>query len=107
LDKIVVFRALDKIDLKKIIDLNLESLRLRLESQNYALKFSPKIKELILKKGFDPAFGARPLRRAISDLIEDPLSEEMLAGKIKKGDTVNINASKDKMIFKVKPSKNS
>ncbi len=105
LDKIVVFRALDKTDLKKIIDMNLESLRERMAGQNYTLKFSPKIKELILKKGFDPAFGARPLRRAISDLIEDPLSEEMLAGKIKKGDTVNISLSKDKIIFKTKPTK--
>ncbi len=104
LDKIIVFRALDKTDLKKIIDLNLEALSKRLANQGYVLKFGPKIKELILEKGFDPAFGARPLRRAISDLIEDPLSEEMLSGRVKKGDSVNIDAVKDKVEFRPKKS---
>jgi ATP-dependent Clp protease ATP-binding subunit ClpC len=102
LDKIIVFRPLDKNDLRKIIDLNLENLRDRLAHQNYTLQFSPKIKEIILKKGYEPAFGARPLRRAIADLIEDPLSEEILAGKIKKGDTVIIEPRHDQVVFRVK-----
>ena len=102
LDKIIVFRSLGKTDLKKIIDLNLESLRQRLANQGYDLKFNSKIKDLILKKGFDPAFGARPLRRAIADLIEDPLSEQILAGKINKGDLIFVQFLGSKVIFKVK-----
>lgn len=101
LDKIIVFRALDKADIAKITDLQLNELKKRLAPQGFNLEFSPKVKAQISKKGFDPQYGARPIRRTISDLIEDPLSEEILAGKIKRGDTVLVRATKDKIAFKI------
>ena len=102
LDKIVVFRALNKADLGKIVDLNLDQLRNRLQPQGFDLRFEPAVRKLIMEKGYDPQFGARPIRRAISDLIEDPLSEEILAGKINRGDIVLVKSSKDKITFVVK-----
>jgi len=105
LDKIIVFRALNKTDLGKIVDLNLEQLRVRLAPQGFALKFAKNVRKLISQKGYDPQFGARPIRRAISDLIEDPLSEEILTEKIKRGDKVLVKTIKDKISFSIKSSK--
>ena len=102
LDKIIVFRALDKKGIQKIIDLNLGALGERLKTQGYELKFSAKIKDLIAKKGFDPQYGARPIRRAIADLIENPLSEAILSGKIKNQDVVLVKLNKDKVVFEKK-----
>lgn len=100
LDKIIVFRALNREDLAKIIDLNLKNLAGRLKNQGYELSFSPQVKKLVAKFGYEPEYGARPVRRAVSDLIEDPLSEEILGGKIKKGDRVVLQVVKNKVVFK-------
>ncbi len=99
LDKIVVFKALDKTAIAKIIDLNLKELTKRLSIQGYILEYSPKIKNLILKKGFDPQFGARPIRRTIADLIEDPLSEQILSGKIQKDQKIIAKVIDNKVVF--------
>jgi len=99
LDKIIVFRALTKESILKIIDLNLEEIKKRLILQGFNLFFSPKVKELIAKKGYDPQYGARPIRRAIADLLEDPLSEEILAGRIKKGEQIKVNSRQNKIVF--------
>lgn len=100
LDKVIVFRALSKTDLKKIIDLNLENLKTRLSASGFKLEFSPSIHRLIMEKGYDPNYGARPIRRAISDLIEDPLSEEILSEKIKKESQINISVKNEKISIK-------
>ncbi len=99
LDKIIIFHALSKNEIGKIIDLNLEELRKRLESQGYNLSFLQKVKETIAKFGYNPEYGARPIRRAISDLIEDPLSEAILAGTIKKNEVLNITFDQNKIVF--------
>ncbi|MBM2820847.1 MAG: ATPase domain protein, partial [Candidatus Berkelbacteria bacterium] len=104
LDKIIVFKPLSKNHIARIVDLNLNILSKRLLEQGLAVKFGPKIKDLIIKKGFDPLYGARPIKRAIADLIEDPLSEEILTGKINKGDHILMLRSSDTIVFKLKKS---
>jgi len=99
LDKIIVFRPLSKKDINKIVDLNLEMLSKRLSLEGYQLSFTEEINALISKKGYEPQYGARPIRRAIADLIENPLSEEILAGKVKKGGKVLAALKNHKVRF--------
>jgi ATP-dependent Clp protease ATP-binding subunit ClpC len=80
LDDIIVFRSLIKEDLKKIIDIELAKVRKRLKDKNLALELTDEAKDLIIEKGTSLEFGARPLRRAIENLLEDPLAEDLLRG---------------------------
>ncbi|MGA2667211.1 MAG: ATP-dependent Clp protease ATP-binding subunit [Patescibacteria group bacterium] len=102
LDNIIVFRPLDQSDITKIINLNLKQLAERLQPLGFKLEFDRRIDKLIMEKGYDPNYGARPVRRAISDLIEDPLSEAILANAIKKGDKVKFFVKDHHIIFSVK-----
>jgi len=95
IDNIVIFRPLNKKDLLKIIDMNLAKLSERLAGLGFKVHFESKVRDLILKEGFDPNFGARPIRRAISELIEDPLSQEILSGKVKKNEKVAVRVKKN------------
>jgi len=95
LDELVVFRQLNKEDLMQIIDILLRDLYGRLESQKIEFEISQDAKELILENGYDPKLGARPLKRAIQRLLENPLSEELLAGHINKNEKLVITANKE------------
>lgn len=97
LDKIVVFKPLEKRDLRKIIAIGLENLARRIREQNFEVIFSDQVVELVLKKGYEPQYGARPIRRAIAELIADPLSEKILAGEFKSGSKIIVTVSKDKI----------
>ncbi|MBO4288707.1 MAG: ATP-dependent Clp protease ATP-binding subunit [Lachnospiraceae bacterium] len=100
IDEIQVFRSLTNEDLKKILDNQLRDLSRRLEaSMEIDLKVTAKAKELILKKGYDPKYGARPLKRAIQTMVEDPLSMEVLDGRLKAGDTARVGAKDGKLTF--------
>ena len=90
-DKTIVFHPLTREDLRSIVDLQIGRLHPRLQEQQLDIDVTDAAKELILEKGYDPEFGARPLRRAIVDLIEDPLSERLLSGDIMPGDTLRID----------------
>jgi ATP-dependent Clp protease ATP-binding subunit ClpC len=92
LDDIIVFRSLNDEDLKAIVDIELDKLRKRLREKNLKLELTDEAKELIIKRGSNKEFGARPLRRSIENLLEDPLSEEMLRGGF---------AGKDRILVKV------
>ena len=72
----------------------------RLGEREFEIKMTPEAKEVIVERGFDPAFGARPLRRIIRQLIEDPLSEEVLAGKFKPGDLILMDKKNGDLVFK-------
>lgn len=98
IDHVVVFRALAPADIEKIIDLQLKDLARRLEAKEVTLKFAAGIKKVLLKEGYDADNGARPLRRAIQTLIEDPLASEMIDGHIHPGDTVKVSLDKDDKI---------
>ena len=90
-------------EVKKIVGILLKDLTLRCKDQmGIELKVRDSVKELIAKEGFDPKYGARPLRRAIQNKIEDAMAEEILEGRIKQGDKVIIGVSKEKIKFMVK-----
>lgn len=99
LDDIIVFHSLDKGQLKEIVSLMLKNLIKRLAEQEVEVMVTENVKELIIKEGYNPAFGARPLRRAIQQHIEDRLSEEMLKQTFKKGNKVVVDARDGEVII--------
>ena len=99
-DEIIVFHALEDEHLRKIVPLMLENAIKRLAQKDIHLTISDAAKDFMVKEGFDPVYGARPLRRAIQRAVEDNLSEEILAGRIKVGDKVLIDVENDKLVFK-------
>jgi ATP-dependent Clp protease ATP-binding subunit ClpA len=99
IDEIIVFRSLNRDDLHRIVDIQLARIIKRLEQQDITLKVQADAKDLILRGGYDPSFGARPLKRALQHLLLDPLSEEILSGKILPGQTLSVNAEKGRLTF--------
>jgi ATP-dependent Clp protease ATP-binding subunit ClpC len=98
-DEIIVFHQLEEDHILKIVDLMLAELSERVKDLQISLEVTGEAKQLIAKEGFDPMYGARPLRRAIQNMIEDRLSEEMLSGKVKEGDTVMVDAKDGKIVL--------
>ncbi len=92
IDETIVFHALDQKHIKEIVGLMLKDLSKRLEESELTLEVTDKAKELLAKEGFDPEYGARPLRRAIQKLVEDNLAEELLKGNFKAGDVILVDA---------------
>ena len=99
-DKIIVFKALTREELKQIVDIQLRRLGPRLEEHELKLEVSEEAKVFIAEEGYDPNFGARPLRRAIQRLIEDPLSEGVLSGEFQPGDVVVADVEDDEIILR-------
>ena len=99
IDEIVVFHALSRAQLKEIIEIQLERLRKLLSDRRITIELSDAAKELIVSEGYDPAFGARPLKRVIQHRIADPLALEILQGKIQEGDHVLVDAMGDELTF--------
>ena len=100
-DEIVIFRALNRETIFNILDIQLDLLRKRLEDRKLRLEVSPKAKELLADKGFDPVYGARPLKRTIQQEIQNPLALRLLEGSYKEGDTVRVEVDKDRnLVFK-------
>ncbi|MCO6459072.1 MAG: ATP-dependent Clp protease ATP-binding subunit [Pirellulaceae bacterium] len=95
LDDIIVFRHLNNDDLKHVIDMELAKVRHRLEERGFALELTDAAKEFLIKKGANLDYGARPLRRAIENFVEDPLSEELLRGEFQGKDKIVVDAFKD------------
>src|SRR5437868_2794596 len=89
-DDIIVFRSLNKPDMKNIIDIELGKVVKRLKEKNLILVLTEEAKDLLIDKGYSPEFGARPLRRSIEHLLEDPLAEELLKGSFQGKDTITV-----------------
>jgi ATP-dependent Clp protease ATP-binding subunit ClpC len=100
LDEIIYFRSLEKQDIIKILDVEIEKLLPRIESLGYKVKISQDLKGKIAEQGFDPKFGARPLKRMLQKYIEDTLADLMAQGKISEGDSITLSydASKEETI---------
>ena len=92
LDDLVVFRMLEKIHLQEIVDLEVSKLIERLAEKDVKLELDASARDLLISKGYDPEYGARPMRRAVERLLEDPLSEYLLAGEFTAGDTIAAKA---------------
>ena len=105
IDDTIVFRALNKDDMKKIVTLMTKSLVKRAKDQlDITLNIRDSVKKYIVEKAYDPKYGARPLRRMIQDKIEDMLAEEILAGSIKNGDVVDVGMKKNEVCCTVRTS---
>lgn len=102
IDEIIVFKPLLKKDIKQIVDLMINSLNKRLIDRNIRVELTEEAKELLIKLGYDPVYGARPMRRAVQKYIETPLSEKILKREIKEGNTVVISAQGEEFTFEVK-----
>ncbi|WP_211143685.1 ATP-dependent Clp protease ATP-binding subunit [Clostridium aciditolerans] len=99
IDDIIVFHQLQEEDLKQIVRLMLDTVSERLKEQEIDINFTVESEELLAKEGFDLTYGARPLRRAITKIVEDKLSEEMLKGSVKKGDKVVVSVKDGQLEF--------
>ena len=100
IDEIIVFHKLNDEDVKKIIDIMINQLEKRLNAQNITLDVDNKVKDLIAKKGVDRNYGARPLKRAIQNMLEDKIAEEMLDGIVKQGKKNIATVEDDKIVIK-------
>ncbi|MCR9296411.1 MAG: AAA family ATPase, partial [bacterium] len=95
LDDTIIFRHLTKEDLKKVIDFELSKVRQRLLERGYELELTDESKEFLIEKGANLDYGARPLRRALEQRIEDPLAEDILRGKFEGVNTIVVDVAKD------------
>ena len=104
-DEIIIFDRLNEEELKKIVEIQLHRLTKRLEQQKITLELSDAAEVLVAREGYDPVYGARPLKRAIQKLILDPLSLDILEGKVHEGQTIRVDAKNGAMEFT--PARNS
>ena len=98
-DELIVFHPLDEENILRIAELMVGSVAQRLKERGIALSWDDNVLQYLAKEGFDPTYGARPLRRAIQRMVEDDLSEEILSGRIKLGDTVRMGLAEDHLTF--------
>ncbi|GAG03421.1 unnamed protein product, partial [marine sediment metagenome] len=99
IDEVIVFHMLSKQDLKKIVDIQLNYLRARMNARKIEIEFTDNARQQIMDEGYDPAFGARPLKRTIQQRLENPLAAELLSGKFADGDTIKIDGDAHKFTF--------
>ncbi|HWP93379.1 MAG TPA: ATP-dependent chaperone ClpB [Thermodesulfobacteriota bacterium] len=104
-DEIIIFRSLSIERLKEIVGIQIEYLRKRLSEKKIELELKEEAKELLAEKGYDPVYGARPLKRTIQRLIENPLATKILQGEFKEGDTVLVDVDKNKEFVFTKKQK--
>jgi len=102
LDDLIVFHTLGKPELLTIVDLEIKKVVARIKIKEITIILDDKAKELLIEKGYDPAYGARPMRRAVERYLEDPMAEEILRGNLKAGDTAEVSSDKGKLTFKAK-----
>ncbi len=102
-DDVVMFNSLEKSHINQIIDIELKGFYQRIETLKYKLYIAPEAKDFIADKGFDPQFGARPLKRAIQKYLEDEIAEVIIGSDITEGDTISVdlNETKDKIVAKI------
>jgi ATP-dependent Clp protease ATP-binding subunit ClpC len=101
LDDIIVFHQFERNDLVKIVDLEVAKVIERVRAKDIKIQLDTTAVEFLIDKGYDPTYGARPMRRAVEKYLEDPLAEELLRGNIKQGDTLEVHAAGEQLAFKV------
>jgi ATP-dependent Clp protease ATP-binding subunit ClpB len=101
IDETVIFKRLGMAEIGKIVDIQLRRLISRLAERKITLTLTPQAKELLANRGYDPIFGARPLKRTIQTELENPLARTIIAGRIKEGDVVLADVGKDALVFRL------
>jgi ATP-dependent Clp protease ATP-binding subunit ClpB len=99
IDETVVFHALGREHLRRIVDIQVDALRARLAERDMTIRFTDEALDWLAKVGFDPVYGARPLKRAIQQHVENALARDILAGKLGDGDTIEVAVSGDGLAF--------
>jgi ATP-dependent Clp protease ATP-binding subunit ClpC len=99
-DEVIVFRQLGKEEMRKIVDIQIQDIQERLAERKLTLVLSESARELLVEEGFDPEYGARPIKRTIRRLVEDPLAEEILKGKFKEGATILVEREENILRFR-------
>jgi len=99
LDDIIVFRSLTKPDLINILDIEIGKVTERLKNKNIVLTLDSKAMDFLVEKGYDPNYGARPMRRSVERYLEDPLAEELLKGQLHENDPITVTMENDKLVF--------
>ena len=102
LDDVIVFRPLGKPELIQILGLEVAKVLDRLKKKNIRLELDDQAKEFLVERGYDPQYGARPMRRAVERFLEDPLAEEILRGHLHEGEPILVTVEKDRLVFKQK-----
>ncbi|MFL6528283.1 MAG: AAA family ATPase, partial [Chthoniobacterales bacterium] len=101
LDDIIVFHQLTKPDLLQIVELEVAKVLARIKEKDVHIVLEQSAKEFLIEKGYDPQYGARPMRRAVERYLEDPFAEELLRGNMKAGDVVHVTMEDGKLTFRV------
>jgi ATP-dependent Clp protease ATP-binding subunit ClpB len=99
-DEIIIFNSLGREEIKSIVEIQLKRLRQNLASRKMALEITDRAKALLADKGYDPVYGARPLKRTIQRLIQDPLAVKILEGEFKEGDRIKVDSDGEEMLFR-------
>jgi ATP-dependent Clp protease ATP-binding subunit ClpB len=99
IDDVVIFHQLSRAEIVRIIEVQLERLRHMLAERNITLTLDESARELLAREGYDPMYGARPLKRAIQTLIQNPLASKLLKGEIAGGQTIRVSADGDELKF--------
>jgi ATP-dependent Clp protease ATP-binding subunit ClpC len=100
LDDVLVFRSLSREDLVTILDLEVNKVVARLHARHITLDLDQAAKDFLVERGYDPAYGARPMRRAVERHLEDPLAEEILRGILHDGEPITVSVENDKLVFR-------
>jgi ATP-dependent Clp protease ATP-binding subunit ClpC len=106
LDDVIVFHSLSREDLVKILDLEIAKVIERVQRKNLKLVLDDRARDFLVEKGYDPQYGARPMRRAVERFLEDPLAEEVLKGTLIDGEPVEVTVDGDKLVFRQQASAN-
>jgi ATP-dependent Clp protease ATP-binding subunit ClpB len=101
-DEVILFHRLKREQMETIVEIQLERLKKLLEERKIALELDASARKWLAEKGYDPAYGARPLKRVIQKQLQDPLAEKILLGEIRDGDVVKITAGSDRLLFRPK-----
>jgi len=102
IDEIVIFNSLDLDEIKAIVDIQLNRLRAMLKDRKMDVELTEAAKDLVAREGFDPVYGARPLKRTLQREVQNPLAVRILEGDFEEGDTVVVGVKDGKLTFKVK-----
>jgi ATP-dependent Clp protease ATP-binding subunit ClpC len=101
LDDLIVFHTLGRPELLTIIDLEIHKVSQRIKAKEISITLDDKAKDFLIEKGYDPQYGARPMRRAVERYLEDPMAEEILRGTVKAGDVATVTVEDGKLVFHV------